>query len=484
MSATHTLISTTTFEPIFQEAPHLQALLALCRSENIQIHLVGGAIRDLLYRGTLSKDLDFVVPTQHAKALATEISEQLHGKCLCLDERYQIYRVILFPELEMLDIAGCIGKDIHEDLLRRDLTINAMAYDFETRLILDPTDGQADLRQGIIRMVNETNLLEDPLRLLRIFRIGAELGFMEIDPKTLESVARHGDKLMHVAVERIHYELMKMFSTPKCFRHVRLMGDTGLLEYIFPELSPTHQVPANQFHHLNLFDHTLELLNQAEIHFEDLPTDIQTHLSSPFNPFIKHIALVRLACLFHDIGKPATMAYDPEIDRYKFYGHEEVSEELTYGIAVRMRWGKEMTHIVADLSRWHLYPGDVLRPEVSEKGYRKFFRRIGSILPEMILLSIADRFSAQGPALTPGELETSKAGLLKLWDRYQAFQTTEIPVPKLLSGQEIMELLDLPPGPRVGQILVEISETFQNGELNTKQEAIAWLQNRYGDTNA
>lgn len=463
------------FESVLQANEPLQVLLAFCRASQIPVYLVGGAIRDWIVKGKLSQDLDIVVPMDQARYVAQTIATQLDAKCICLDAYHEIYRVILLPSQDMLDIAGCEGETIEADLLRRDLTVNAIGYDFQAGEILDPAGGQHDLERRFIRMVSEKNLLDDPLRLLRVFRIAADLEFDNIDPKTLAAVNLHAEKLFRAASERIHYELMKLLSAPGCYAYIRQMADIGLLEHLFPELSASRPIPGNQYHHLGLFDHTLELLNQAEIHYPDLPEEVQQLLLSPFNPFIKRIALVRLACLFHDIGKPATMKTDTTAGKVMFYGHDAVSEELTHGIALRMKWGKELARQVGHLVRWHLYPGDMLKPEVTSKAHRKFFKRIGVLLPEMLLLAIADRYSAKGPAVTSDDLSRQKAGLLSLWDAYKTVVTSDEFVAKLLSGREIMELLGIESGPRVGEILRELSEAQLNGELSTADDAKAWL---------
>lgn len=468
------------FHTLLKDYPPLQTLERLCKERDLPVYLVGGAVRDLLHRGQRSKDLDLVVPASWGRRISEEISKELDAKSICLDEQYQIYRVILFPSLETLDIAECIGPDIQADLLRRDLTLNALAYNLATGELLDPAGGGRDLEQGRIRMIREANMLEDPLRLLRVFRVGAELGFTDIDPATLEVVRQHGRALLQAAPERIHYELMRLFSVERSYSYIRLMANTGLLEHIFPELVALRPIPPNQYHHLWLFDHTLELIRQVELHFPTLPQEIQEHLHAQANPFIKRIAVLRLACLLHDTGKPATMKQDPATERTTFYGHEEVSEALTLEAATRLKWGKEITRHVALLVRWHLYPEGMLRPGVTPKAHHRFFRRVGEVMPELILLAIADRHSARGPAVSPQDLEEQKAGLINLFQRYQAFQSEEKSRPKLITGREIMNLLGMRPGPEIGQILFELREAQLGGELVTREDAMEWLKARYG----
>lgn len=483
MSVTHILHPLADLAGTLSQSRRMVALLDVCSGQGVTPFLVGGVVRDWLFHGRLSADIDAVVPPELAKPIAQAVAERLSGKLICLDPQFGIYRVIVFPSLKMIDIAGCIGPDITADLMRRDMTVNALGYNPVTRELLDPAGGLTDLTAGRIRMVSRKNMLDDPLRLIRLFRVGTELGFTDYDAETLALVQENGSRLFRSAVERIHYEWMKLLSAPRCFSHIQLMASVGLLERLFPELSAMHPIPGNDYHHLPLFEHTLELLNQAEIHFPQLPQEIRSALNEPVTPFATRMAVCRLACLFHDLGKPATMSYEPATGRYKFYEHDRVSEILVWGIAQRFPWGKDITRSVMALVRQHLYPGDLLKPSVGDKAFRRFFRRVGTLLPEMILLAIADRYSAQGPKVTRKDLETQKDGLIDLWHRAEAVRAAEPPVVRLLSGRKIMAILGLTPGPQVGKLAKAVDEAYLNGEISTEAEAIDWLQSRFGVKN-
>jgi putative nucleotidyltransferase with HDIG domain len=250
-----------------------------------------------------------------------------------------------------------------------------------------------------------------------------------------------------------------------------------MLDNLFPELAPTHHVPPNRYHHLGLFDHTLELLYQAEKHLPDFPPAIQAHFQKPINPFANHMALVRLACLFHDIGKPATMVYDSDMDLYRFHGHEEVSAVLTDEISRRLMWGKTLTQAVNHLVRWHLYPGQMLDCSISAKAKRRFFRRMSPWVAELLLLAMADRFSAQGPAITPDDLQRAQAGLLRLWAEYDQFRQAETSIPdRILSGSQVMATMGMEPGPQVGILQRAVQEAFLNGEIQHETDALNWLK--------
>ncbi len=476
MSFLNTSQSFNLLNEALEQVSHWRILNQVCSEEDIPLFLVGGAVRDMLLRQVLSSDLDVVVPQAQAKTLAQAVAQRAGGKYIPLDEHYQIYRIVFPGQPDMMDIAGCMGESIEVDLGRRDLTVNAVAVDVKGQRVFDPYDGIRDLAHGIIRMVRPENMVDDPLRLLRVFRMSAELGFTKLDPRTLGIVSLEAHRVVKIAPERVHYELMRLLSAPKCSTPVQLMAKTGMLEYLFPELSAMHPIPSNYYHHLGLFDHTLELLHQAEVHFPDLPTQIQTDLHAAFNPFIKRIALVRLACLFHDAGKSATMAYDPDTDRYRFYGHEQVSEALTWGIAYRFRWGNDLTRAVAHLVRWHLYPGDQVKETTTTKAKRRFFRRIGPLLPEMMLLAIADRYSAQGEGVTQDDLINFKKGILALWDLYESDAEVHGVMPRLLTGQDIMERFHISPGPIIGRVQAAAQEAYLEGKISTRDEALKWLE--------
>lgn len=455
--------------------PVVTPFLELCRAQDVSPVLVGGAVRDALRGLGISSDLDWVVPCGQSETLSQQLAEALGGKALCLDADFGIYRVIADKGAWTLDLADQVGPSIQTDLGRRDLTINAIGYDPLEQAILDPYNGQGDLAAGVIRMVSESNLVEDPLRLLRVFRFAAELGFETITPDTLSAVSTHKEALLRSAVERIGYEWLRMLSAPQCAHAVLAMARTGLLEVLFPELSAMHPVPANLYHHLPLFEHTLELLVQLEAHFGDFPDTMQARLNEPFHPGASHLALVRLACLFHDAGKPATMAYDAETDRYRFYGHESVSAQITEGIGERMKWGKPLTEVVCLLVATHLYPGDMLKPEVSAKAHQRFYRRTHPWLAEVLALAVADRFSAKGPAVTLTDLTANKAGLIALWNQYELIEESQKPGQVLLKGRDLIEAFGLSPGPHLGTLLRHVDTAYLNGDISTRDEALTLL---------
>ncbi|MEZ4573751.1 MAG: HD domain-containing protein [Vampirovibrionales bacterium] len=328
---------------------------------------------------------------------------------------------------------------------------------------------------GELRMVSADNFRDDPLRYIRLFRFAATLGGLAMEAGTLAEVRAEGHRLLHVAPERIHYELCRLLDADQCFDVIGLMQQTGLLGHLFVEWPALQQVPANGYHHLALPEHTLALLQQLEQLWAGLPASMRQALAEPYNATMSRRAVCRLGCFFHDFGKPATMALDDETGRYRFYGHEKVGAELVAGIALRYRWSQQLTRDVCALTRWHLYPHQVMGPEVSDKARHKFFRRLTHVMPELLALALCDRHSTRGALVSQADVDRDEAQLLALWAAYEVFAKAEAELPPLLSGREVMARLNLQPGPAVGRVLDQLREAQLAGELADKASAEVWL---------
>ncbi|HEY9744746.1 MAG TPA: HD domain-containing protein [Oculatellaceae cyanobacterium] len=455
--------------------PLVQRVQALVKQAGGQAYLVGGAVRDCLSQHMVSKDLDFVLLNCQAANLAKQLADLEQGHLVPLDWDFGIHRVV-FDNGFVVDLADALENDLQTDLARRDLTVNAIALDLETGSPIAPHHGLDDLQAKRIRMISEANLLEDPLRLLRVFRFAALLPAESIDADTLAVVRQHADAIWQAAGERIQYELFRFLSADHCFPYLKLMADNRLLEVLLPDLTPMRKIHSSGFHHLGLFDHTLELVRQAERWFPELPTKTREWLQQPFNPAVTRFGLVKLACLLHDIGKPATMGTkeDPVYgQRLTFYGHEEVGEKMAEPLLRRFKVSNDVMAYVKKLIRWHLYPCQ-FGPESPRKSVLRFYRRMGEETPDVTVLALADRHSATGPWLQPGELEKAHAAHIWLLENYEAESET-LQIPRLLNGKTIMELLNLGPGPHLKTLLDALQEAQQLGVISNPDEAKDWL---------
>jgi len=448
-------------------------------------YLVGGAVRDFLITGTLPLDLDFTLVDCQAAQLAKALADGEGGHLVPLDWDFGIHRVVFDNGLN-IDLADALENDLQTDLARRDLTVNAMAMDLKTGGLIDPFHGIADLSAKTIRMVSEANLLDDPLRMLRVFRIGAAvqagtLHEIVFDEATLAVVQAHGAKIWESAAERIQYEFLRLLSVEPCFPALKAMADCGLLEVLIPDLTPMKAIGSSGFHHLGLFDHTMELVKQAERLIEECPQNARDWVRQPFTPSVTRFGLIKLGCLLHDIGKPATMGTREDAvhgQRLTFYGHEEVGEQMADPLLKRWKVSNEIREYVKKLIRWHLYPCQ-FGPESPRKSVLKFYRRMGEETLDVVLLALADRHSACGDWLSREDFESSHRAHLWLMENYVAEEPV-LKQPRLLSGHDVMQTLGVGPGPHLKEMLDALQEAQQLNEVSTPEAAKAWLLERYG----
>jgi len=468
-------------------------VFALARGAGCKAYLVGGYVRDSLNvnsvqpRPRLSsknlRDFDFAVvdssglKASPAVALAEMAAEKLGGHFVLLDSLNDIGRVVLDePVLTYLDFAGVTGS-IEADIHRRDFTVNAMVFDEEhADEILDPTGGLADLKNRVIRAVSQQVLQDDPLRILRAYRFAACLG-AQIDGPTKEYLRKHVHLLQQVARERITYEFFTMMDCPDVAKLVVEMGEIGLLEEIYPELKECRKVTANSFHHLALFDHSVETIPQLEERWLSLPAWVRQSADQELSGGISRRAATKVAALLHDIGKPGTWEITPE-GRHTFIGHDKLGAEMVRPLAEREKWSKTLTRFVERLVLWHLRPGHLFHTGTpTAKALNRFYRTVGEEVPELMMLAFADFGATCGPGLTGVDRERLERCMVELLDGYPAYIEASKRLPKLLSGQDVMRILGIKPGPIIGQILGSLTEAQEINEVTDLAQAEAFVLN-------
>ena len=325
--------------------------------------------------------------------------------------------------------------------------------------------------------------MDDPLRLLRVFRFMACWGEQNptLEPATLGCVQANTALLNTVAMERCHYEFLKMLSYPQAFPALQAMADCGLLEQLIPELTACRKVPPNSHHHLPLWEHTLELVRQTELLYTVVDEQTKAILNAPVANMTNGWGVVKLGCLLHDIGKPATWEIIPIAGqaegKHTFLGHEKVGEDMTDALLKRWKLSGELTALIKKLVRWHLYPCQ-FGQHSSRKSVLRFFRKLENHTPHVTVLALADRLSTCGPAISAETLTTSKTNHLWLLQRFYEEQAV-LQAPRLLSGETVMAILRIPPSQAVGQWLKRLEEAQQLGEITTAGEATQWLVAQY-----
>lgn len=439
-----------------------------------EIYLVGGTVRDF-YMGLESTDRDIIVMDQDAREFALKLSELFQATFVPLDEENKIYRIVLPDKINYIDVTNPVGDSIEKDLMRRDLTINAIAVNIRTGELIDISGGVTDIMNKCINYVNELNFVDDPLRLLRVYRFQALYGF-QLAPETINAVCKYSDLIHKPAVERINYELLKLFGGE--YAHVALenMNKTWILEEIFPFVKELKQVPPNSHHHLDLFHHSMETVKQVQILYNEAPDEVKEHLSRIDFGGFSRLAHLKLAAFMHDIGKFSTWTI--EEGKHRFIKHDDVGSKMSVKILKDLHFSNKQIDYISSMIKYHIYPSHVMTsPQITEKIMMRYVRKMDTNSIDAIILAQADRLSARGPEITDQIVERNITSLNMLLRFYLEARETLKPLPKLLSGNDVMQILNIKPSKRLGEIMDALHEAQISGDVITKEHAIEFVKN-------
>lgn len=441
-----------------------------------EIYVVGGTVRDFLM-GKISYDRDLIVVDEDAKSFSQKVAEFFDGVFIPLDEENKIYRIVLKDKKNFLDITNPIGGNLEEDIMRRDITINAIAVNIKTGKIPSFCEfGIQDIQNKIIREIKEENFTDDPLRILRVYRFYANLGF-EISPELLNITKKHASLINKPAKERIEYELMKLFDGEFAAQALLKMDESEILEIIFPFVKELKQVPPNLHHHLDLFNHSIETVNQVQKFYKISPKEVQEHLKKVDFGGFSRLAHLKLAALMHDIGKFSTWTIEPDTGRHRFIKHEDVGAKLATPILKKMCFSNKQIDYISYIIKKHMYPTAVVSaPELNDKVMMRYVRKSADNAIDTIIIAKADRVSAQGPEITKELVEENITLLDKLLQFYLNTKETLAPLPKLIDGREVMSILNINPSPMLGKILNELHEAQISGDILTKDDAVRFIK--------
>ncbi len=443
-------------------------------SPNIEVYCVGGIIRDLfLNRENFDKDL--IVKGIDAKDYALNLSEKLDATFIPLDETNNIYRLVLKDKKNFIDITNVLNNSIEDDLKRRDFTINSIAINLKTFEITDINYGLKDLKNKKIRMIEEKNFKEDPLRLLRAYRFQAVTDF-DIDSKTEHTIKKYEDLIDKPAKERINYELMKLFNGEYTVKALLNMEKTGILYKILPIYLDVKKVPPNTHHHLDLIHHLIETVNQIQNFYKISKPEIKNHLDTTDFGGFSRLSHLKLAGFMHDIGKYSCWTIEEDTGRHRFIKHDDIGAKMAVPILKNLKFSKKQIEYITKMIKHHIYPSHVISSEVvTDKIKMRYIRKMEDDVIDNIILAMSDRLSARGKAVTDEMVKNNITGLTNLLNFYLDVKDTLEPLPKLLTGNEIMEILHIKPSKELGNIIAMIEEAQLNGEINTKEDALNFI---------
>lgn len=430
----------------------VQSVVSQLEKKGFEAYVVGGCVRDLLLQ---REPEDWDVATQaKPEEIQAIFSENFY------ENKFFTVTVLTGsknPKVKEIEVTTfrsdmkygdrrhpeevAFAKTIEEDLSRRDFTVNAIALAAKYRII-DPFDGQKDLKAKLVRAVGnaDARFQEDALRMMRGVRFVATLRF-KLEEQTKKAIEKNSALLKEISQERVRDELVKTLVGAGAADGIEQMRELGLLQYVIPELLEGVNVSQNKHHIYNVWEHNLHSLEYA--------------ISKGWGLH------VRLAVLLHDVGKPRTKRGEgPDAT---FYNHEVEGAKMTRRILSRLKFSREDIERISALVRYHMFYYNV--GEVTESSVRRLMAKIGpENMEELLQVRMADRIGSGVPKAQPYKLRHL---------RYIIDKVSQDPISaKMLNinGDNVMELLGISPGPKVGWILaVLLGEVLDDPAKNKKE---------------
>ena len=442
--------------------------------KEVDAYLVGGFVRDY-FMGKTSYDCDIAIKCENVCEFVKNIAEKIGATFVPLHEDFEIFRIVLHDKKNYFDFAGIEGLDILEDLSRRDLTINAICYDINNDKFIDPFNGIEDIKNRKIKAISEKNIIDDPLRIMRAFRFCSTLGF-EIEPETINLIKKHHNLINKPAKERLTYELMRTFGGNDVAKIILKMDECGVLEEIFPYYKEIKKIPNNSHHHLDLFHHLVESVNQIEKIIPYQNQEIIDYFNEDFGSATR-LAYLKLSVFLHDFGKPSTWTIEPDTGRHRFIGHDLKGAEMIKPVLADLKFSKKQIEYISNMLKYHIYPSQLASdPNLSDKAKLRFYNKLKDNVIDVIMIAHADRNSALGPMITKEMVEQNKKGLNKLLEDYFVERNRLKDLPPLLNGNEIMAILNMKQGKELGEIVKALYNAQIEKTVTTKEQAIKFVK--------
>ena len=445
----------------------------LGQDANIPTFIVGGFVRDrLMNRST--NDIDIMVEgdgIQFARNLAKHLNVNT-----VVD--YEKFGTALIPYSSLnIEIATArketyspnsrkpkvITSSVSEDLSRRDFTVNAMAVSILPDSfgdLLDPFGGITDLQKKrlLTPLEPNTTFSDDPLRMMRAVRFASQLNFT-IESHVLKGISETKDRIKIISWERITEEIIKSLKTEKPSIAFYLMKETGLLTYVFPEMDVMSGVDIiNNMGHKDVFIHTLQVVDNA------------AKLTDKME--------IRFAALVHDIAKPPTKRFEKK-KGWTFHGHDEIGRRMMKKVAYRMKLSNSLRDYLMLMTKLHLRPIALAKKHITDSAVRRVMVEAGEFLDDLMILCRAD-ITTKNPKKVKkyianfDKVETIMKDV-QLRDEMRAFQSP-------IRGKEIMDLLSLKPGRKVGLIKKSIENAILDGKIeNNYDSAFAYMMSIKND---
>jgi poly(A) polymerase len=449
--------------------------------------LVGGAVRDR-HRALATADLDVIVDGDPAQAARAVARAGKPAACFALSEEFGSWRVLARDGSWQIDLEPLRGGSLEQDLRMRDFTVNAIAEPLAGGEAIDPLGGLEDLRAGRLRMAGARAFADDPLRVLRLARVAIELD-LAVEPETARAARAAAPALADVSAERVFAELRRILACERARQGLEMLEKLAASAVVLPELGALHGVEQNRFHHLDVHEHTLEVLDRAIELTEparagtEIAAAIAPHgeavaafLAEPLADGMSRGEALRWGALLHDAAKPLTRAVRPADGRVTFVGHDVRGAELARSLLTRLRTSERLRAHVAALARHHLRLGFLVHePQpLSRRAVYGYLRACSPVEVDVTLLSIADRLATRGERAQEAIDAHLALARRMLADALRWHE--DGPAPALVRGDELAAELGIELGPQVGELLDGLAEGQYAGELRTREQALAYAR--------
>ncbi len=444
------------------------------------LYLVGGAVRDHLLSRQI-KDIDLACGNPEKAAAILAKYHKAAIVPLGRGKKTVCHRVVNRKNTDdFLDVVELQNGSIENDLKMRDFTINAIAIQITKQgklgRVIDPLAGMHDLKHNSIRITGPDVFKSDPLRTLRAFRFAAELKFT-IEEFTIRSIRENCLLLSEISAERILVELLNLLKTNPAASSIRMMDELGLLEVIFPEIRTMKNCLQNGFHHLDVWNHSLAVLETCEYiaanlknYFSEASRHVEDNLSEG-----NRLPLMKMAALLHDVGKPAKKKARGESREINFHDHDREGGKIASAISVRLKMSNRDREFLRTMITEHMHILYLSRPGVKEKTILKWFGKLNDDIIPLIIIEMADSMSTRGPASKKSEREAHLAWSKKMVMEYYSEIRTKLKRKNVISGNDLISL-GMKPGPELGRALEKIREAQDTGRILDRSAGFAMAE--------
>ncbi len=448
--------------------PLLRKVSRLVEERGIPLFLVGGYIRDLLLRRkgndydlAFPKEISFQIPSIEA-ALGLRFFKV--GK----EESGGVSYRFVKPD-RSIDLTPFQGKTIDEDRLRRDFTINAIAFSLADGTFHAFEGAWEDVSKRLIRAVSSLSIDRDPLRSLRAVRYLSILDGFTIDPRLEKEIVSKSGRVLDIPGERIKAELDEILLSPRPGMGMRRLEDLRLLAVLIPEVQALEDLKQNGYHHLTGLAHTLLMI-------EKIPGRLKWAQESGMLRSLTEEELLSLyyASLLHDIGKPDTYSED-EHGRIHFYHHERFSCKKAEGVMERLRFSNSLRERVLRIIKNHMRIHN-LPQEAREPALKRLVNEVGDEIPLLVVHTLADKEASRGILSTNRMDEVAENHCIRLLEIFE--ENEVVHPPRLITGHDVMAL-GYAAGPTVGEILEFIRQKQVEGEIKTREDALEALKQMF-----